>query len=240
VVRVTSALLAVVTAVALTAPARAQTPPRFTIVSRRAIDPASFIPVTPAAPTVVPLELIVEEGSGWEVPGVLEPMLGKASAILSRCRVTLGGAEVLTVRWSADALALLNHEDPYKGPEQMSVLDEPTLPALRPVGFLFGRNSVPSTAKAYNKSSVDAFTARFPDAVRLLGTFWITRDQETRPRRADELPSFSIPAHELVHILGDLPHTPVRPNLMTESELPGSKTGDLDDEQCAAIHRLHP
>lgn len=235
-------LVAGALAAALTAPVRAEPPPLFSITSRRAIDPASFIPVTPAGATgatVVPLALIVEDGSGWETPGVLEAVLGKASAILSRCRLTLGGAAVLTVRWSPDALSLLNHEDPYHGPAQMSVMPEPAIPATRPVGFLFGR-SVPSTAKAYNKSSTDVFAKTFPEATRLLDTFWITRDQETRPRRADELPSFSVTAHELVHLLGDLPHTPARPNLMTESELPGSKTGDLDDEQCAAIQRLHP
>ena len=194
--------------------------------------------MTPSGAAGVPLALVVEQGSGWDSAGMLEGVLGKASAIFGRCGVTLGEAEVVTVRWSAEGLKRLNVSDPYAGPSETSVMGEPLFPTRRPAGFLFAK-SIPSTAKAYNKSTTAVFAAQHPEAGRLLDTFWITIDQQTRARRADELESFSVFAHELTHILGDLPHTPARPNLMTESELPGSKSGDLLEEQCAAIRHLY-
>lgn len=232
-------LAATAAALLLAAPARAALPPLMTVVSRRTIAPSSFVPPATPQAQIVPLALVVEDGSGWDAPGVLERALGKASAIFGQCRVALGTVEVTTARWSPDALAVLNHPDPYKGPEETALAAAPELPARRPIGLLFGAKSIPSTAKAFNKSSVAVFSRQFPDARLLLDTFWMTLDQETRPRRADEAASFSVPAHELTHILGDLPHTPVSPNLMTEGEQPGAKSGDLTPEQCDAIRRLY-
>lgn len=231
-------LLALAAAALLAAPARAGDAPLLEVVSRQVIRPASFIPVTPDAPAVVPLALVVQEGSPWQAPGMLEGVLGKASAIFSRCGVTLGAAEVVTARWSAEGLRRLNVNDPYKGPEQTAVMSEPLIPSRRPVGFLFDKSSVPSTAKAYNKSSVDAFKRQFPDAGVILDTFWITIDQQVRKPKVDEAASFSVFAHELTHIFGDLPHTRLHPNLMTDDESAGAKSGDLTDEQCAAIRHL--
>ncbi|MDE2509912.1 MAG: hypothetical protein KGL74_02205, partial [Elusimicrobia bacterium] len=229
-----SAMIALALAALLAAPARAAQAPLLEVVSRRTIAPASFVPAAAPQPQIVPLALVVEDGSGWDAPGVLERALGKASAIFGQCRVALGTVEVTTARWSPEALRILNNPDPYKGPEETGVMSDPHIPALRPVGLLFGAKSIPSTAKAFNKSSVAVFSRQFPDATLLLDTFWMTLDQETRPRRADEAASFSVPAHELTHVLGDLPHTPVSPNLMTEGEQPGAKSGDLTPEQCAA------
>lgn len=219
----------------LSAPARAADAPLLEVQSRRVILPASFVPVTGAAITV-PLALVVEAGSAWDAPGILERMLGKASAIFGRCGVALGEAEVLVVSWTPEGLRRLNATNPYAGPAQMAVMDDRTLPTRRPTGFLFGR-SVPSTASAYNVSAVDALAGAHPAAAKLLNTFWITIDQEQR-RDADLAPSYSMAAHELAHLFGDLPHTPANPNLMTDADYRGAKTGDLIEKQCVEIRRL--
>lgn len=232
-----ASMLAVLALTALLAASARAQPPLVEVVSKRVIDPASFIPVTPAGAASVPLALVVEDRSRWDAPGELEAVLGKASAILGRCGVTLGAAEVMTVRWSADVLGRMNHEDPYAAPVQSFILAEPRFPARRPIGFLFER-SIPSTAKAYNKESTDVFAARFPEAKNILDTFWITIDQLHRPLRTDEQASYSVFAHELVHILGNLPHTRAAPNLMTEAQSPGAKSGDLNDAQCVEIRKL--
>lgn len=223
--------------VLLTSPAAAGEAPLLAVLSRRTIEPASFIPVSNAA-KAVPLALVVEQGSGWDAPGVLERVLGKASAIFGRCGVALGAAEVLTVRWTPEGLRRLNVADPYAGPAQTAVMGEPLLPGLRPVGFLFAR-SVPSTASAYNVRSVDVLSRAHPSAARLLNTFWITIDQQTRARPADIAESYSVFAHELTHLFGNLPHTPASPNLMTDASTPGAKSGDLLEEQCVEVRRLH-
>lgn len=207
------------------------------VTSHRTVAPAAFVPAATPAPIVVPLTLVVEEGSGWDAAGKPEAVLGKASAIFERCGVSLGTTEVYTARWSAEALATLNDENPYKGPAQMRVLDA-SIPAGRPIAFLFGDGSIASTAKAYNLQSVEVFRRQYPDAAKMLNTFWITFGQETR-RKPDLGPTYSVFAHELTHLLGNLPHTPAHPNLMTDDEGAGAKSGDLDPGQCAEVRKRY-
>ena len=209
-----------------------------TVVSVRTIPPAAFSPASAPAAQVVPLSLVVEDGSAWNEPGRLEGVLGKGSAIFGRCGVSLGETQVVTARWSPAALKLLNDENPYKAPPQSAVLADPAIPARRPVAFLFGPSSVASTAKAYNLKTVKDFETRWPEAARMLNTFWITFDQETR-RKPDLGPGYSVFAHELTHLLGNLPHTPEYPNLMTDAEGPNAKSGDLTVEQCAEVRKLY-
>jgi hypothetical protein len=222
-------LLAALFALAAPAPAHAAAAgaPAFTVASRRVIPGAG----------ATPLALVVEDGSPWNNLGALEAEVEKVSAIFARCGRPLGETQVLVVRWSADALARLRAEDPYKAPSQVSVMDEPQLPAGRPLGFLFSAGSVASTAKAFNRSAVEALARAHPEAARLKNTFWITADLEYRARPKDIAPSYSMAAHELAHILGDLPHIDAPYNLMSNAEVPGAKTGDLDDAQCAAIRK---
>jgi hypothetical protein len=222
----------------LALPAAAQQEPALRVVSSREILPASFIPVSPARPKAPPMTLLVEQGSGFEAPGRLERMLGKASAIFGPCGVSLGRVRVLTVVWSAQALRELNVEDPYKGPSELRVISDPSIPAERPLGALFGTRSIPSTAAAFNVRSGRLYSG-FPGWDRLVNTWWMTWDQENRPARRDEAPSYSITAHELTHLFGDLGHTDAAPNLMTNAETPGAKSGDLDASQCAAVVQLH-
>jgi hypothetical protein len=181
---------------------------------------------------------VVEQGSGFEAPGRLERMLGKASAIFGPCGVSLGRVRVLTVSWSAEALRQLNVEDPYKGPSALRVIGDASIPAERPLGLLFGPRSIPSTAAAFNVRSGRTYSG-FPNWGKLVNTWWMTYDQDDRPPRRDEAPSYSITAHELTHLFGDLGHTDAAPNLMTNSEAPGAKSGDLDASQCAAVAVLH-
>lgn len=217
-------------------PAAAADAPLLQVLSRRALHPASYVPVSAPQPLAPPLSVIVEEGSGWE--GRLEAVLGKASAVFAPCGLALGEAEVLTVRWTAEGLRRLNNGNPYDGPAQAAVMDEPLLPARRPALFLFKKGSVPSTASAYNQTSVTRLGRSYPKVPKLLNTTWITLDHElsTPPQRA---PSYSTLAHELTHLFGDLGHTRAEPNLMSESDRPGAHTGDLLPEQCAEIRKLH-
>lgn len=211
-------------AIALLLAAAAHAAPAFTVVERRSVPGAGDMP----------LVLVVESGSPWTDASALDRELGKVSGILARCGRPLGETTVLTVRWSEEALAKLRDEDPYKAPAQLAAFDAPELPAGRPVGFLFSAGATPSTAKAFNRTSSRALAARHPEAARLEGSFFITADQGFR-RAPDIAPSYSTMAHELVHILGDLGHVSGPYNLMSNAEVAGAKTGDLDDAQCAAV-----
>ncbi len=233
------ALAALLTGSLTSAAVAQEVGPLMVVVGRRDIHPAAYIPVTSPQPRTQPLSLVVEAGSPWEQPGRLEALLGKASDVLSQCGVALGEAKVVSVRWTAEGLRRLNDQNPYNGPAQMAVMSAPEIPSLRPVGFLFAENSIPSTASAYNGRSVRYFSTQFPAAIQLLNTFWMTGDQETRGRRRDELPSYSVTAHELVHLFGDLGHIMVRPNLMSDYDTPGSKSRDLVPAQCVEIAKLH-
>lgn len=212
--------------------------PLFETLVQRVILPASFVPVSSPQSKTPPMTLLVEQGSGFETPGRLERMLGKASAIFAPCGVALGAVDVRVVRWSAEALRLLNLENPYAGPSGLRVIADPGMPTQRPLGFLFGARSIPSTASAYTVSSGVTF-GRFPNMPKLVNTWWLTMDQESRPPRFDQAPSYSITAHELAHLFGNLGHVDFAPNLMSNAETREAKSGDLDAAQCAAIAVLH-
>ncbi len=224
------------------APGAAAREHAFRVVSERTIAPAEFLPAGAPASLTVPLTVLAESGSQWAAPAALEKALGKAAAVFARCGVALGAARALEVAWSPGALESLNLQDPYAGPSQLSVIDEPLIPARRPAVFLFG-TSVPATAAAYSLSSVAQLAQIAPEARKLLNTVWITEDWHGRSwdpdfAGGDIAPSFSVLAHELAHLLGDLPHTPEAPNLMSEASGPGAKSGDLSPAQCAEVRRL--
>lgn len=225
---------------ALAAPAAAGEAAKFEVVARRVVSSTQYVPYTPAARVSVPLSLIVESGSDWTKPVVLEETLGKASRIFARCGLTLADAEVLEVRWSQQALQELADPNPYFGPSQLHVMDEPLLPKRRPLAFLFS-NSVPATAKAFNLDSVAAYQhAGHPEVAKLLNTTWLTtRWQEGGQDSSALAPSFSVLAHELAHLFGNLEHVPWSPNLMSSAETPGAQSGDLADGQCSEILKLY-
>ncbi len=206
----------------------------FAVLQHRVIPPSRFSPATPDGAAVVPISLVVQAGSSWATPGVLEETLGKASAIFAACGVTLGEADVSLVRWTPRALGRLSNPDPYRGPPESDAVSRSGARS-RPLGFLFGPGAVPAVAKAFNQDSVDGLARMgHPDAAVLWGTFWITTDWRRLPA-PEVAPSYSIAAHELAHLLGNLGHVPEAPNLMSESEAPGAQNGDLTPAQCAAI-----
>lgn len=239
------ALFAILLTASPVLPAAAADPaPKFAVVSRRVIEPSAFLPPADKAARAVPLSLVVEAGSPWSAPRALEAVLGKASAIFGACGLSLGRAEALTVAWTPRALDELNSQNPYFGPSQIHVIDEPQIPARRPAAFLFGP-SVPATASAYNLRSVGILSQSNPAAAKLLNTVWITSDwgsgKAWDPDYAggEIAPSFSVFAHELAHLFGNLPHIPEAPNLMTDADGPGAKSGDLNPAQCAEIRKLY-
>jgi hypothetical protein len=219
--------------------------PKFSVLSGRTIAPSAFTPPAVSAAAQVPLSLIVENGSPWTDPGALEALLGKASAIFSPCGLALGPAEVLEVVWTPAALGELASQNPYFGPSQLHVIDEAQLPARRPAAFLFGP-SIPATASAYNLKSVNMFAQTGkPEVRKMLNTVWITSHWHSGKAWNPDYPggdigrSFSVFAHELAHLFGNLPHIPEAPNLMTDGDGPGAKSGDLNREQCAEIRKLY-
>lgn len=220
--------------------------PKFQILDSRVILPAEFVPQVPAEKLSVPLALVVEAGSEWAAPGVLEGMLGKASAIFAPCGLTLGAAEVLAVRWTPQALQELNDANPYFGPSQLHVIDEPLLPQRRPAGFLF-TNSIPATASAYSLKSVNQFIhTGQPKVAKMLNTTWLTSNWHSAHAcgdldcpGGDIAPGFSVFAHELAHLFGNLDHVDDVPNLMTNASTKGAKSGDLTKAQCSEIVKLY-
>lgn len=223
----------------------ADTAPKFKVLARRSVPPEAFVPPARPAAAVVPLSVVAEAGSAWTDPGRLEAVLGKASAAFAPCGLSLGRAEVLQVAWTPAALAELASQNPYFGPAQLHVIDEPQLPALRPAAFLFGP-SIPATASAYNLKSVGVFAQTGkPEVRKLLNTVWVTSNWHSGKAWDPDYPGgdigagFSVLAHELAHLFGNLPHIPEAPNLMTDADGPGAKSADLNAQQCAEIRKLY-
>lgn len=187
----------------------------------------------------IDLQLIVAQGSRWDNRALLEQTIRKASGILSKCGVVLGEADVKTVVFTPKILHdIVTPPSNYMAAE--SPLMKGDLTDVRPLGFLYGSN-VPDKGKAYNLKTIQDYerlvNSGFQSFKPVLNTFHITDvyvDNAKVPGKPR--PSYQTFAHELVHLLGNLPHTPEHPNLMTAFEgAAGAKSGDLSEEQCQAI-----
>ena len=179
------------------------------------------------------LQLIVDEESDWAHVALLQKTLAKSSRILSRCRVGISQALVRKVRFSAEVIHALNNQDPYKGPSEVLLMGT-DLEATRPVGFLMDLKR-PSTAAAFNRTSIRRLSTTLSQVHVLAESFHITSDYRTNQRFPGALAGYDTFTHELAHLLGDLGHIPVRGNLMTSLDGRGAKGPGLTPEQCAAI-----
>jgi hypothetical protein len=179
------------------------------------------------------LQLIVDEESDWAHVALLQKTLEKSSRILARCQVGISHALVRKVRFSAEVLQALNTQDPYKGPSEVLLMG-PDLEASRPVGFLMDLKR-PSTASAFNRTSIRLLSTTLPQVNVLAESFHMTSDYRTNQRFPGALVGYDTFTHELVHLLGDLGHVSVRRNLMSSLEGRGAKGPGLTPEQCAAI-----
>ena len=179
------------------------------------------------------LQLIVDEESDWAHVSRLQKTIEKSSQILARCQVGISHALIRKVRFSAEVLHALNNQDPYKGPSEVLLMG-PDLEATRPVGFLMDLKR-PSTASAFNRTSIRRLSTTLPQVHVLAESFHMTSDYRTNQRFPGALPGYDTFTHELVHLLGDLGHVPVRGNLMSTLEGRGAKGPGLTREQCAAI-----
>lgn len=189
---------------------------------------------------VVPMALVVEAGSRWDNDVVLQRHLDKSAGIFARCGVELGEVEISTVALTAAAEAALRVSDPYAGATELALMSDVDLPTRRPLGFLTGVRRHYSTASAFNVSSVRSLSTPTRDHSPLLNTFHITANFENDATTPGATAAYSTFAHELTHILGNLPHVAIPRNLMTNVDGRGTHTGDLNAEQCAAIlsHQL--
>lgn len=179
----------------------------------------------------LPLALIANENSIWADPVKTQVGIAKLQRIFKVCDISFSEVELWVVRFSDEVLEPIRRPNPYKGPGELVAAKIENLPSIRPLGFLFA-NDIPSTAKAYNAESVRRLRTATIDPSALLNTFFMTHDWFDNRRVPGGSESYDTMAHELAHLLGNMGHVDVVPNLMTTYEAPNSKSGDLTPEQC--------
>lgn len=182
----------------------------------------------------LPLALIASENSIWADPKKTQEGIAKLQRIFMTCDISFSEVELWVVRFSDEVLGPIRRPNPYKGPGELAVAQLENLPVTRPLGVLFG-TEIPSTAKAYNAESVRRLRTATIDPSALLNTFFMTHDWFDNRRVPGGSESYDTMAHELAHLLGNMGHIDVVPNLMTTHETPNSKSGDLTSEQCALM-----
>lgn len=213
--------------------AHAQTTPNWQVVSEKVIEaPASEVGVRQ-----LPLDLLIEAGSKWSDPAALKTQLEKTSRILRQCGVVIGEVQIQTVVWSPLALEQIANASPYKGPKELILMRDIQTPVLKTLGFLYGLKSVPSTASAFNRTSIRRLSSATVDASPLCETFHITEHHMDYRRVPGANATYDTFAHELVHLMGDVGHIEVYGNLMSAMDGRNSKTGSLTAEQCALINQ---
>jgi len=213
--------------------AHAQTPANWQVVGERVIE----APAREAGIRQLPLDLLIESGSKWSNPTALKTQLDKTSKIIRQCGVVIGEVQVQTVTWSPLALQAIANASPYKGPKELILMTDVQTPVLKTLGFLYGLRSVPSTASAFNRTSIRRLSSATVDASPLCETFHITEHHMDYRAVPGANATYDTFAHELVHLMGDVGHIEVYGNLMSAMDGRNSKTGSLTAEQCALINQ---
>ncbi|MCC2677805.1 MAG: hypothetical protein K0R29_381 [Pseudobdellovibrio sp.] len=207
--------------------------PHFTITAARVWQDAS------AQPESFNTVVLVDNESKWKSTSVMDAQLLKSSRIFEPCGVVLKKALVLNVSFTASGLAILGNErpDPSVGPAEI-LIARSGLPANIMTGVLVkNRTRERDVAYAFNRSSVERASQSGKDWSSLLYSYWVSDKYISNPPQSDYVASYSTLAHELTHILGDLGHTDDYPNLMSNSDKAGSKSGALNREQCSEIKK---
>jgi hypothetical protein len=182
-------------------------------------------------------------GSSEKAKFELLEELRKTTAIFEQCAVRVGAVYVADVDYS-DALRhnlTMDAVSPYDPPAETQVLSALSSP-VRPLTLLIGDGYT----HVYNLNAVQGLEGTQPAARSLLDVVaysWQIAGDYAAQHRAQ--PSFSLLAHELTHVLGNIEHVNIpQPNLMniydgaSPEEAGRAKSGDLLPEQCGAIHRF--
>ncbi len=213
--------------------AQAQDTANWQVVGERVIS----APAREAGIRHLPLDLLIESGSKWSQATNLKTQLDKTSRILRQCGVVIGEVNIQTVVWNPKTLLEMENASPYDGPNELILMRTVQTPVLKTLGFLYGLNSVPSTASAYNRTSVRRLSSHTVDATPLCETFHITEHHMDYRRVPGANATYDTFAHELVHLMGDVGHIEVYGNLMSAMDGRNSKTGSLTTDQCALINQ---
>jgi hypothetical protein len=213
--------------------AHAQVAPNWQVVSEKVI----AAPADEAGVRQLPIDLMIEQGSKWGQPAALKAQLEKTSKILRQCGVVLGEVRIQNVVWTPWVLNQIINASPYKGPKDLILMRDIQTPVLRTLGFLYGLRSVPSTAAAYNRTSVGRLSSATVDAHPLVETFHITEHHMDYRAVPGANATYDTFAHELVHLMGDVGHIDVYGNLMSGLDGRNSKTGSLTAEQCELVNQ---
>jgi len=211
----------------------AQDPANWQVVSERVIE----APAREAGIRQLPLDLLIEAGSKWNNPATLKAQLEKTSKILRQCGVVIGEVQIQSVTWAPATLQQIANASPYKGPKELVLMKDIQTPVLKTLGFLYGLRSVPSTASAFNRTSVRRLSSATVDATPLCETFHITEHHMDYRAVPGANATYDTFAHELVHLMGDVGHIEVYGNLMSAMDGRNSKTGSLTAEQCELINQ---
>jgi hypothetical protein len=184
----------------------------------------------------ITLQIIADAKSPWAKDGELEAQVKKASVIFRQCSVEIGEVNIKYVNFSESIVSALNKPDPYKPPQEL-LLTKGDMTSARPAMFLFG-TQIPQSARAYNASTISRMSTSHPVEVLkpLLNVTILSGQHSSNAAVPNAGPGYSTFAHELGHILGDLPHVETRGNLMTAE---GIKGGKLNAEQCKKIQNFY-
>jgi hypothetical protein len=188
----------------------------------------------------------IEMSSSWlnadQFSTFLNTELIKALHVFAQCGFGFNNVHVLYLQYSATGLANLNgyaSADPYNGPFEFALMQDLPQSArpmvvLNQVGYAesFNADSIQSLISAYGASMVNISNLSF---VPFNTAVTYNAQMQTQA-------SYSLFAHEMAHVLGNLEHVQLStPNLMnagdgqTPAEIGQAMSGALNTQQCNAI-----
>lgn len=186
------------------------------------------------------LSIVVEKGSEWENNSNIKSHLERTELSLNSCDISIGEVKTIIVQVDNQKFSkLIAAKEIYKNPVPEVTLFEKSNRFATPTMFLLkARQFYKGKAFAMTKGAIDRALRFKNDWRNLINTTFITDDKMSNRAHPNSTRTFSVVAHELGHIIGDLSHVYTNMNVMSGSDDRDSKSHHFNTDQCAAI-RAH-
>ncbi len=181
------------------------------------------------------ITLTTEKDSLWDNKANIDSHIERLKKSLSLCGLHLKGYLKVIIKTNNGFNSILKSRS-TKTPVVETQLFHKNQQFYYPTFFLLNERRQLSTAKAFTEDFIERMARINQNVSNLKDTLWITDDFQSYKDSPNALPSYSVIAHELVHVLGVSGHVHTKePNLMNSSDLKDTKNYQLTNSQCKKI-----
>lgn len=181
------------------------------------------------------ITLAAEKDSLWDNEIRVQSHIQRLQKTLNICGLQLKGYLVVNIKTNNDFELLLKSRSTQTPVIETKLFNE-SQQFNYPTVFLLSERKKYNTAKAYTDDFIDRMARINKNVSNLANTMWVSDNFESYKNTPNALPSYSVVAHEVAHILGVYGHVQTkRPNIMNSIDIKGTKNDQLNKSQCEEI-----